>query len=145
MNKDKNSNGAGGSINDCVFCKIADKKIPSNLVFEDEHSMAFLDINPVQMGHTLIIPKNHHPQMTDVPEDLLARLFRTAKMIMPRLKKAMGSDFVVLTIVGTDIDHFHIHLIPRFKNDGIPTFPPTKKYGSTEEMKTVEEKIRKEL
>lgn len=126
----------------CIFCKIAKKEIPSNLVFENDEVFAFLDINPVSDGHVLVIPKAHFEKLTDTPDEILAKLFTECKKMMIRIKKAMASDYVALSVVGVDVPHFHIHLIPRKYNDGLAQFWPTKKL--TEE-KTISEKIKKAL
>lgn len=142
MDKSKNSNGASGSASDCIFCKIVDKKIPAEIIHEDNHSISFLDINPVNEGHLLIIPKDHFPQMTETPDELMEKLFLKAKNLMPVLKKVLEADFVTLTVVGTDVLHFHIHLIPRFSKDGLAGFWPSKKYESEERMAEISQKIK---
>ena len=128
--------------NDCVFCRIINGEIPSTKVYEDDFVLSFLDINPVNSGHVLIIPKKHYQWMTDVPNDLLGNIFVKSKDFMKVLKKTMKADYVTLSIVGIDVPHFHIHLIPRFLNDGLSNFWPTKKYKENEE-KEIAEKIRK--
>ena len=126
----------------CIFCKIVRKKIPAQIVYEDSESVVFLDINPVNDGHLLIISKNHFPYITDTPDNLVSHLFIRAKNLMPKLKEAMNADFVVISVVGTDIPHFHIHLIPRFSTDGLKGSWPTKKYDHDTHMKEVADKIR---
>jgi histidine triad (HIT) family protein len=127
---------------DCLFCKIVRKEIPAEIVYETESSLAFLDINPVHEGHTLLIPKKHSNNMLETDEEVISSLFKEAKKLMISIKKAMNADFVVLTVVGTDVPHFHIHLIPRFEGDGLAGFWPAKKYASNERRKEVAEKIR---
>jgi len=114
----------------CIFCKIIESDSPR--VYEDENSIAFLDINPVADGHVLLIPKEHHAMMVNTPDDLLSHLFIVAKQLMKSIKKGMEADNVVLSVVGTDVPHFHIHLIPRWVNDGLEGFWPTKKYKDGE-------------
>lgn len=126
---------------DCIFCKIINGEIPAAKVYEDEKILAFLDINPVSNGHILLIPKEHYQMISDLPDELLSYLFVKAKELMRKLKKAMKADFVVLSVVGIDVPHFHIHLLPRYKNDGLADFWPTKKYQDGE-MEAVAEKIR---
>lgn len=130
---------------DCLFCKIVRKEIPAEIVFEDEKTLAFLDINPVSEGHTLIIPKDHHASMAETPDETIEFLFVKAKALMPKLKEAMSSDFVALTVVGTDVPHFHIHLIPRKHGDGLAGFWPAKKYESAARMKEVSALIQQFL
>jgi len=127
---------------DCIFCKIINKGIPSHIIYEDKELLCFLDINPVNHGHILLIPKKHYEMMDDVPDDLLSNLFITTKKLMVILKKAMNAEYVILSVVGIDVPHFHIHLIPRFKKDGLANFWPTKKYSSEQEAKEIAEKIK---
>lgn len=125
----------------CIFCSIIKGDIPSEDIYEDKHIKAFLDINPVTYGHTLVIPKEHFPMMTDVPDETLARTYQTSKHLMSAIKKAYEADFVTLAVVGIDVPHFHIHLIPRKKGDGVANFWPTTEYGEGE-MKKEAERIR---
>lgn len=104
----------------CVFCKIASKEIASNVVYEDETTIAFLDIHPKAAGHTLLIPKEHHKWFIDMPDALSDELFRSAKKVANQLKEEYKGDFVRLGIVGTDIPHVHIHLIPQKLGDPGP-------------------------
>lgn len=129
---------------DCIFCKIVAGEITSYKVYEDDKVIAFLDINPVKPGHILIIPKEHHDMMIDTPDELISYVFIKAKYLMSVLKKAMDADFVILSVVGIDVPHFHIHLTPRYKDDGLDNFWPQEEYeeGQAEE---VVKKIKKEL
>ena len=126
----------------CIFCKIAKKEIPSNLVFENNEVFAFLDINPVSDGHILVIPKAHYEKMTDTPDELLAKLFVECKKLMIAIKKTLNADYVAVSVVGVDVPHFHIHLIPRKHDDGLAGFWPTKKFT---DGKLISEKIKKAL
>jgi histidine triad (HIT) family protein len=117
---------------DCIFCKIVAGVIPSYKIYEDDKVLAFLDINPVASGHTLLIPKKHFPTMADTPDELISYLYVRAKELMKKIKKAMNADYVVISVVGVDVPHFHIHLIPRNFNDGLAGFWPTKKYKEGE-------------
>ncbi len=129
----------------CIFCNIARRSIGAEIVYEDETCLSFLDINPVNEGHVLVIPKEHFENMAMTPDELIGVLFQKAKFLMPFIQKATCADFVVLTVVGTDVPHFHIHLIPRFRNDGLSGFWPAKKYKDGDRMKEVSANIRKEL
>ena len=101
----------------CIFCKIAAKEVSSTIVFEDEHTIAFLDIHPKSAGHALLIPKDHYPWFIDVPEELSAILFKNAQQLARKLKGEYKADYVRLGIVGTDVPHTHIHLIPLHLKD----------------------------
>ena len=131
-------------MNECVFCKIVKKEIPSDIIYEDDEVLAFLDIKPVNFGHTLIIPKKHYEKMENTPDNTLSVVFANAKKIMKAVKEAMSADFVALSVIGIDVPHFHIHLIPRYFNDNMPIFWPRKEYKNGEKEKTAE-KIKKEL
>ena len=119
----------------CVFCKIANGEIPSSKVYEDANFVAFLDIHPVSNGHLLIIPKQHIIWMQDADDNTIAGIFKLAIKLMRALKAGVNCDYVMISIVGKDVPHFHIHLIPRNLNDGQPQFP-TKEYkdGETSEV-----------
>ncbi len=103
-------------MENCVFCKIAKGEVPAFLVFEDEKFLAFLDINPRNPGHTLVVPKEHFRWVWDVP--YLGEYFEVVGKIARAIKKAMNTDFVVSFIIGEEVPHAHIHLVPRFKDDG---------------------------
>lgn len=129
---------------DCIFCKIIKKEIPAEIIFEDEKVLAFLDINPVNSGHTLVIPKEHYANMLEAPDGILSYIFQKSKILMQSIQKAMNADFVVVSVVGVDVPHFHIHLLPRYHHDGLANFWPTKIYKEGE-MKEAGKKIRKEV
>lgn len=128
---------------DCIFCKIVAGEIPAEKIYEDDKVLAFLDINPVTFGHTLIIPKEHYEMMADTPDELVGHCFIKAKELMLKLKKALNADYVAVSVSGIDIPHFHIHLIPRFLNDGLQSWPTTK-YAEGE-MKLIRKRIEKEI
>jgi len=129
-------------MENCIFCKIVKGEIPSVKVWEDGNFLAFLDINPVNYGHTLLIPKKHYERMEDASEDILKKIFVKAKMLMEKIKKATEANYVTLSVMGLDVPHFHIHLIPRYFNDGLATFWPTKKYELNKDAE-IAKKIRK--
>jgi histidine triad (HIT) family protein len=125
---------------DCIFCKIIKGEIPAEKIYEDKKVLAFLDINPVTPGHVLLIPKEHYTMMTDVPDELLGYCYLKAKELMPKIKLGMKADYVSVSVVGLDVPHFHIHLIPRNFDDGLANFWPTKKYADGE-MEKIAKKI----
>jgi histidine triad (HIT) family protein len=100
-------------MENCIFCKIARGDIPAEKTYEDDTSLAFLDIHPKSPGHTLLIPKEHYQWFDELPDGLSDHLFRTAKKLAKDLKQQDGTDYVHLSIVGKDVPHVHIHLIPR--------------------------------
>lgn len=123
----------------CIFCKIINKEIPANIIHEDENFLAFLDIEPVSDGHILIIPKTHVIWMQEANEEIISGIYTLAKKLMNSLKTGLGCDYVNVSVAGTDIPHFHVHLIPRYFNDGFTKWP-TKKYKEGE-AKEVAKKI----
>lgn len=131
-------------MSDCIFCKIISKEIPSAKVYEDDKILVFLDIKPVNKGHVLMIPKEHHEMMVDVPDELISYIFVKARALMKVIKQAMAADFVILSVVGLDVPHFHVHLVPRYNDDGLDNWWPTKEYEEGE-IDQVLEKIKNNL
>jgi histidine triad (HIT) family protein len=131
-------------MENCIFCKIVKKEIPAEVIYEDDNFLAFLDIQPVNPGHVLLIPKTHYKTLVDAPDEILAKIIVRAKKLMATIKDAMAADLVVLSVVGVDVPHFHIHLLPRYHDDGLANFWPTKKYKS-DEIKKIGAKIRQSL
>ncbi|MDO8564687.1 MAG: HIT family protein [bacterium] len=129
----------------CVFCKIIQGEIPSSKVYEDDNILAFLDINPVNHGHVLVIPKEHHPKLEETPDNVVADIFVQSKKLMQGIKQALKADYVSVSVVGTEVPHLHIHLIPRWFDDGLAGFWPTRKYKETKEMKEMADKIKNAL
>ncbi len=99
-------------MKDCIFCKIAHGEVHSEVIYEDDKVFAFLDNSPKTPGHTLLIPKAHYEWFQDIPDDISDDLFRIAKKLARELKETMNADYIRLGIVGTDIPHTHIHLVP---------------------------------
>ncbi len=126
-----------------VFMKIINKEIPATIVYEDEEALAFIDIAPVVNGHLLLIPKQQYVWMVDVPDDLLGKMFIKAKKIMVAMEKGLNCDYVQVSVVGKDVPHFHIHLIPRFYNDKLHGWR-TGSYADGE-MQTIADTIKKEI
>lgn len=107
----------------CVFCKIIRGEISANKVYEDEDTLAFLDIKPNNPGHTLVIPKKHSENLYDMDDHHAAALMRTAQKIAVAVKKAMSADGINIAMnneeaAGQIIFHPHMHVIPRFTEDG---------------------------
>ena len=122
-------------MENCIFCKIVAREIPCDKIYEDENFLVFLDIKPVSDGHLLIIPKEHIVWMQEADDKIISDIFVLAKKLMLALKKGLPCDYVQLSVVGNEVPHFHIHLIPRHDNDNFKNFP-TKEYqaGQTTEL-----------
>lgn len=105
-------------MTDCIFCKIAAGEIPSKKVYEDSSSMAFLDINPRNQGHTLVIPKRHSQDIFTIPEGDAAELMKAITRVAKGVVKATGAKGVTVTqnngqLAGQVVPHIHFHIIPR--------------------------------
>ena len=136
-------------MNDCIFCKIASGDIPAAKLYETDETLAFLDINPVSRGHTLVIPKDpHSSNVFDISAQDWSTMMETVRIVARALEKALDADGVNLMMnnrehAGQVIFHPHIHLIPRFKGDGLKLWP----HGSYAEgeAQIIQEKIRSVL
>ncbi|MCS7053284.1 MAG: HIT family protein [Ignavibacterium sp.] len=107
---------------ECIFCSIVKKEAPSEIVFEDEDIIAFLDINPINYGHLLVLTKEHFDNFLTVPTELLQKLISRVQFLAGIVKRSTSADgFNTMTNNGTAagqrIFHFHFHIIPRFEND----------------------------
>lgn len=132
---------------DCIFCKIVKGEIPSYKIYEDNEFLAFLDINPYAIGHTLIIPKRHSRWIWDIDSGEYSKLLLKAKDIATALKKAFKTEWIEMVVAGVGIPHTHIHLLPRQKEDGLPEVPiePLKNKPSEKEIEGILKKIQKAL
>jgi len=135
-------------MNECLFCKIVGGKIQSTKVYSDDNSYAFLDINPVNPGHTLLIPKKHSRNLFDIEDGELKQLAPVLKKLSIAVKEGVDADGVNIHInnepaAGQVIFHTHIHIIPRFSDDKIKMWKG-KEYKDVE-MNEVAEKIRERL
>lgn len=109
--------------NDCIFCKIANGEIPSKTVYEDENFRVILDLGPATKGHALILPKEHYANLFELPEDTAAAAMKVAKKLSAQMVENLGADGLNLVqnngeVAGQTVKHFHLHLIPRYKDDG---------------------------
>ena len=108
---------------DCIFCKIANGEIPSATLYEDEDFRVILDLNPAAKGHALILPKEHAANLFELPEEISAKALGVAKKVGAVLKEGLHADGLNVLqnngeAAGQTVFHFHMHLIPRYKNDG---------------------------
>jgi histidine triad (HIT) family protein len=123
----------------CIFCKISKGEIPCNKIYENKNFLVFLDIKPVSDGHLLIIPKKHIVWMQEADDETIAEIFKLTKKMMLALKNGLPCDYVQESVVGNEVPHFHIHLMPRHIGDNFRNFP-TKEYKK-EQAKKISEKI----
>lgn len=109
-------------VNECLFCGIGKREIGAEVIYEDENSIAILDIHPRSPGHAMVIPKAHRETILDVPEEEFKPLFTAVKKTTSMLLKALKPDGFTIGInhgkaSGQEVDHIHIHIIPRYLND----------------------------
>jgi histidine triad (HIT) family protein len=129
---------------DCIFCKIAAKEIGSEMIYEDEHVVAFLDIHPMTPGHTVVIPKVHAENIIGLPESEVAPLFEAVKKITALLQgKLNPRGFTIGINHGTDqgVDHIHVHVVPRYVGDGGGSIHSIVKYSLGEPLSAIRDRI----
>jgi histidine triad (HIT) family protein len=132
----------------CIFCKIIKKEIPSDIVYEDENFIAFLDINPINKGHTLVVPKEHSTNLYDMSDKIAKEIFPLIKKLATAIKKAVGAEGINIGMnneaaAGQLVMHSHIHIMPRFKGDGLRHWPGKKL--EKDEMQALKAKIMQNL
>ncbi len=118
-------------MKNCLFCKIIKGEISSYKIYEDEKTVAFLDVNPISRGHTLVIPKKHAKNLFDISKEDLIAVSVTIKKVAQILKDKLGADGINVLqaneeIAGQSVFHIHFHITPRYKNDKIHLFPQKK-------------------
>ena len=136
-------------MTDCVFCKIRDGRIPSLKVYEDEATLAFMDINPLNPGHCLVVPKRHAATLWDADVADLQAAVATAQKVALALREALKPDGLnMLQANGAaafqSVPHFHLHLIPRWVRDG-KGFDWALTPGDREQIARVGERVREAL
>lgn len=134
---------------DDLFLKIANGEIPSEKIYEDAHTCAFLDIRPINKGHVLVIPRRYYRNVFDIKTSELAAMMETAQKVARALKESMHADGVTLVMNneragGQEVFHAHIHVIPRFVDDRVFSTPAHHLYAEGE-MSTYAATIRDAL
>ncbi|MDF7823059.1 HIT family protein [Pontiellaceae bacterium B12227] len=137
-------------MNNCIFCKIIQKEIPATVIYEDDDVLAFMDIGPIIKGHALVIPKKHYDPITETPDEIIAKLHITAKKIATAQMNAFGADGVNILqnngrASGQEVEHIHVHIIPRFENDGHHWNWKPKTYENFDEMNELAGKLQEQL
>lgn len=133
----------------CIFCDIINKKAHAEILFENEKVISFLDIRPVNYGHTLVIPKTHYENFLALPEDELCELIKVTKNLSCAIVNSLSLEgFNIVTnngtVAGQSVFHFHFHIIPRFNEDNFSFRPNLKKYNNGS-MQEYADKIRAAL
>ena len=115
-------------MEDCLFCRIVAGAVPSHKIYEGEHTFAFLDIRPVNIGHTLVVPKRHSEDIFSIEAADWRAVNEVVRKLAPKVKEATGADGINIIMnnkkqAGQLIDHAHVHIVPRFAGDGFKGFP----------------------
>ncbi len=136
-------------MDDCVFCKIVKGELPSYKIYENDDVLAFLDIHPVNIGHTLVIPKKHYKDIYETPTDIMEKIISVAKQVSTSLKNELQAEGINVTMnneiaAGQVIFHTHMHVIPRMKDDGFGLWHGKRGYDQGE-AEGIAEKIKKNL
>jgi histidine triad (HIT) family protein len=130
----------------CLFCGIISGEVSAALVFQDDISLAFLDHRPLFPGHCLLVSKNHFETLSDLPADLVGPFFKNVQLLARAVEVAMeaeGSFVAMNNRVSQSVPHLHVHIVPRRRKDGLKGFFwPRSKYGSPEDIVTVQKSIQ---
>ena len=133
-------------MSDCPFCEIIAGRGDGQVVFEDDVSVAFLDNRPLFPGHSLLVPRQHLETIWDLPDDLIAALFANARLVSFGVRDAMGAEGAFIAannVVSQSVPHFHVHLVPRNRKDGLRGFFwPRRRYESAEHLRETAEAVR---
>ncbi len=129
-------------MNDCIICKLINNELPSWIIYEDENAICFLPLEPQAFGHTVIAPKAHHVDLFSVPLEISGAMFAVAQKLALHYRKAIGATGVNLLHASgvsaqQSVPHLHIHLIPRFEDDGLDAWPhlPATQHNKDELLK----------
>lgn len=133
-------------LNNCIFCKIIKGEIPSFKVFEDDQTYVFMDIHPVTKGHMLIIPKHHAQYVKDLSDDLAGHLMKIGRKMNILVRNKLKCDDVFMYIsdgkhAGQEVPHCHLHIIPRYKDDGFG-FKFPENYNDPVDMEKIEDTFK---
>jgi histidine triad (HIT) family protein len=128
---------------DCIFCKIIEKEIPAHIVWESELFLVFLDTNPINPGHLLIIPKEHIESVFDLPDEQYKNIFETAKALSTPLRNATQAKKIGIAVEGFGVSHAHVHLVPLHNPNELN--PERATHMDEETLTPIAEKIKKEV
>lgn len=110
-------------MKDCIFCKIINKELPTRTIYEDEDIQVIMNTNPITDGHLLILPKKHYENIFDIKEEIIAHSIKVLReKLYPLIKEKLNCEGLTIcenNFLGQEIKHFHIHVIPRYKDDNV--------------------------
>ena len=134
-------------MSDCLFCKIASKLIPAEIVFEDEQTVAFLDIHPRAPGHTVVVSRHHSGNLLDLPDPEVTPLFLAVKRVVQKIGASLKPNGFTIglnqgEVSGQTIDHLHIHVMPRFEGDGGGSIHSVVSNPPEQSLRDIAQKIR---
>jgi len=140
----------------CNFCRIVSGENPASVVYDDGNVLAFMDLYPANVGHTLVVPREHWETIYDIPEEVLSKLFAVVKRISIAVKEAVGAEGISILqfngrASGQSVMHFHVHVIPRFKGDAISKLigamlgPMGFRKAAREDLDEIAKKIKENL
>ncbi len=127
---------------DSIFTKIIKGEIPAHKVYEDDLTIAFLDIHPIQPGHTLVVPKNPTEQLWDATDEDYRAVMATVKKLALKLKGVMATEHVGIEVVGVDIPHAHVHIVPFNTVGEFRTIPDMTKEPDHQALSELAKKIQ---
>lgn len=135
-------------MENCIFCKIINKQIPSSVVYEDNDVVAFLDISQATKGHTLVLPKKHYSNLLEIEDEVLAKITKVAKTIAISMQDSLGAQGFNLVnncneVAGQSVMHFHLHIIPRYDHEEFVIAP--KENNNKFDLKEIQEQIKNGL
>ncbi len=131
-------------VEDCIFCKIIRKQADATVVYEGPETIAFLDISPLNHGHTLVVPKLHYPTMMEMPPEEVGKLFTVVAKLIKGIQKATSADGISIgqsngKAASQEVFHVHVHIIPRYNHE---MMFPERKQAKRQELEEIGRKIR---
>lgn len=133
----------------CTFCAVIAGEEPASVVLDDEVAVAFLDVRPVFKGHTLVVPREHHETLPDLPVALVGPLFERARLVAVAVERGLGAAGTFVAVnnrVSQSVPHLHVHVVPRRFKDGLRGFFwPRTRYDGDDERDEVAARIREAL
>jgi histidine triad (HIT) family protein len=137
-----------GAAEDCLFCKIIAGEVPAQIVDSDEHTVAFMDINPATRGHALVIPREHAADLMEISDEDIERTFVAARRLARRMEEVLEPDgYNVLNscrpAAWQTVFHFHVHVVPRYNDDPLK-LPWVPRSGDEHEIAAIAERLRAE-
>ncbi|HKN75925.1 MAG TPA: HIT family protein [Candidatus Acidoferrum sp.] len=131
-------------VEPCQFCRIVAGDVTANVIFEDAISIAFLDYRPLFPGHCLLVTKQHYQTLLDLPQELIGPLFSNVQLLAATVQRVMEADgsFVAMNnIVSQSVPHFHVHIVPRKRGDGLRGFFWPRHKVTAEELRAVQKAL----